>query len=118
MRDRGSVEGDGALQMLRWLGRNPESFLPRQEGAMRDTAQLSTVADFGVLRFAARAIYDALHAQRIDRGMTWRQVAAEAGMPNPDSLTRLRQGGGVGFPLVMRIFAWLEQPAARFVRVS
>jgi hypothetical protein len=103
--------------MLRWLRRSPESFLPGQEDAPLGSAQLPMEGS-GVLRFDTRAIYNALQAQRSDRGMTWVQVTAEAGVPDASSLTRLQKGGRVTFPLVMRITMWLGQLAANFVRVS
>jgi DNA-binding Xre family transcriptional regulator len=118
MSKRRAVEGDGVLQVLRWLGCNPENFLRGSEDARGKAAPLPAVpASAGVLRFDARAIYDALEARRVERGMTWRQVGEAASMV-PSSLTRLQRGGRVGFPHIMRVFAWLGQPAARFVRVS
>jgi transcriptional regulator with XRE-family HTH domain len=120
LRERGTVEGDGVLQMLRWLGRTPESFLRGAASASeaRDDAALPAAPPSGVLRFDARAIHDALEARRAERGMTWQQVAAASGVGSAATLTRLREGGRVAFPQVMRVFAWLGQPAARFVRVA
>lgn len=109
------MEGDGVLQMLRWLGRTPESFVPGWEGPQQTLPQVTSSQ---VLRFDARAIYSALDTQRAERGMTWRQVADEIGGFNAPSLTRLTKGGRVVFPGVMRIFRWLSRPAAHFTRVT
>ena len=49
--------------------------------------------------------------------MTWRQVASDIGVGSAAGLTRLRRRC-VSFPEVMRVFAWLGQPAARFVRIT
>ena len=114
MRERGTAEGDGVLQALRWLGRSPESFL-RDGTVTRGEDEALPAPASGVLRFDARAIHEALEARRVERGMTWRQVASDIGMASAASLTRLREGGRVSFPEVMRIFAWLGQPAARYV---
>jgi len=57
-----------------------------------------------------------LDAQRTARGLTWPQVADEIGGVAPGGLTRLANGGRVGFPEVMRIFRWLGRPAASFTR--
>jgi hypothetical protein len=69
-----------------------------------------------ILRFDAVAIYKALDAQRATRGLSWPQVAREIGGIAPGSLTRLANGGRVGFPEVMRIFRWLGRSAASFTR--
>src|SRR6185437_7130214 len=55
LRERTAVEGDGVLQMLRWLDRAPESFtLGRRAIA---GATLPSVGPGNVLRFDAAAIY-------------------------------------------------------------
>ena len=71
-----------------------------------------------VLRFDARALYAALEAERAARGLAWRAVAAASGVESVGGLTRLRAGGRVMFPEVMRVLAWLGAPAARFVRLE
>jgi hypothetical protein len=109
--------GDGVLQVLRWLGRSPESFLTGESGATEAGTELPPSSAGGVLRFDARQIFKELDAGRAERELTWRQVASETGLANVDRLTRLRRGGRVRFPDVMRVLAWLGKPAARFVRV-
>jgi hypothetical protein len=49
--------------------------------------------------------------------MTWREAATAIGVGSAASLTRLRDGGRVSFPTVMRILAWVGKPAAHFVRL-
>jgi len=114
MRSRAVIDGDGALQILRWLGRTPESFVP----GVQETAALPDVGPDRILRFDAKKIYSALDVQRAERGMTWKQVAEEIGGFSAAMLTRLSQGGRVGFPHVMRIIRWLGRPAAFFTRAS
>lgn len=118
MRERGSLEGDGVLQLLAWLQRTPESFVPGEAGRLREPADLPEVEPHRILRFDTGAIYQALDAKRAERGMTWKQVAAEIGGLNAASLTRLSKGGRTSFPKVMRIFGWLRRPAASFTRIS
>ena len=118
MRVRGSVEGDGVLQMLCWLGRAPESFVPGHPEASAEEATLPRTGPAQTLRFDTGAMYAALDARRLERGMTWRQVANEIGAVNASSLTHLAQGGRVSFPHIMRLFRWLGRPAADFIRVS
>lgn len=118
LRARSSVEGDGVLQMLRWLGRTPESFVPGHPAAATGEATLPRADPSQTLRFDAKAIYAALDSRRLERAMTWQQVAKEIGAVNAAGLTRMAQGGRVSFPSVMRIFGWLGRPAADFIRVS
>jgi hypothetical protein len=115
---RASAEGDGVLAMLRWLDRTPESFVPGHPWANAEAARLPRVTPGQILRFDVQAIHAALDAQRIAKGMTWAQLAREIGGFQASGLTRLADGGRIGFPRVMRIFAWLELPAARFTRKS
>jgi hypothetical protein len=65
MQTRRVVEGDGVLQVLGWLGRSPESFVP---GAS-DGALLPTVPAGGILRFDPQRIYDALNTRRVERNL-------------------------------------------------
>jgi AraC-like DNA-binding protein len=116
-RTRAVMEGDGVLQMLQWLNRTPESFMPDRGESQLAGEPLPQPAPHQTLRFDTKTIYDALEAQRADRGLSWKQVAAEAGL-GASTLTRLSRGGRTAFPHVMRIFRWLSQPAAQFVRVS
>ena len=72
----------------------------------------------GTLRFDVRSLYAALDEARTARGLTWAAVAAASGVGSSAALTRLRAGGRVSFPEVMRMLAWLGAPAARFVRTE
>lgn len=110
-------EGDGILQMLRWLDRTPESFVP---GAAFDpeAAKLPNLPSNRILRFDTKEIHAALDAQRVSRGLTWLQVASEIGGMGASSLMHLENGGRTGFPHVMRIVQWLGQPATQFTRAS
>ena len=118
MPKRGSVEGDGVLQMLLWLDRTPESFVPGHRLAHAPAAALPRLDSHLILRFDAPVIHAALDAQRVARKMTWRQVAEEIGGCTPSSLTSMAKNERVSFPHVMRILAWLGRPAASFTRAS
>jgi hypothetical protein len=102
--------------MLRWLNRAPESFVRGIE--VRHFHKLPAAAAGGVLRFDSAKLYTALDRQRIARGLTWQQVGREIGGASAASLARLKKGGRIGFPGVMRLTRWLEQPAAHFVRIA
>lgn len=106
------------MQMLRWLDRSPESFVPSSQGADAETTKLPYVGPHQILRFDTRNLYSALDAQRLEGGMTWKQVSDQIGGVNAAGLTRLSKGGRGGFPQVMRITRWLGSPAAHFTRAS
>jgi hypothetical protein len=111
------AEGDGVLQMLRWLNRAPESFMSGDAQVDEASARLPEVPLNKVLRFDTRKVYTAVDARRAERNMTWGQVAEETGCSVP-ALTRLSKGGRTVFPAVMRIMRWLGAPASRFTGVS
>ena len=118
MRTRRVVEGDGVLQMLLWLQRTPESFVPGHPQPDADTAELPRPEPDQVLRWNAHALHSALEARRLERGQTWQHVANEIGGCSPATLTRLSQGDRVSLPAVMRIVRWLDRPAASFTRIT
>jgi transcriptional regulator with XRE-family HTH domain len=118
MRSRAQIEGDGVLQMLLWLKRTPESFIPGHKESRVVSLTLPRVGRDRILRFDAVAIHAALDARRVERGLTWAEVAAEIGGFSPAGLTRMAKGGRVGFPSVMRIARWLECPAASLTHAS
>ncbi len=114
IRHRKVAEGDGVLQMLRWLGRAPEEFVPGATVDDQVTALPEADSD-QVLRWDSAALHRAVDERRTARGMSWRQVAGEVGC-GPSALTALARGGRVHFPLVMRIVGWVDRPAAAFIR--
>jgi hypothetical protein len=112
-----AAEGDGVLQMLRWLGRSPESFIPGSPLADDAGALLPDVPPNKVLRFDTRKLHAALNARRIERKMTWAQVAKEARV-GASTLTYLSRASRTWFPGVTRIIRWLNRPVAEFTRAS
>jgi hypothetical protein len=117
-RTKAVAEGDGVLQMLRWLNRTPESFIPGHPQAADEEVALPAVGPHQVLRFDTRKLHAALDAQRQVRGMTWRQVADDIVGVAESSLTHLAKGGRTGFPHVARLAGWLGRPVADFTRIT
>ncbi|HVN94488.1 MAG TPA: hypothetical protein VMT38_12365 [Terracidiphilus sp.] len=111
-----AAEGDGVLQMLLWLNRSPESFVPGHEDDGRASAPLPNMRANQMLRFDTKKLYAALDARRAELGLSWALVAKEIGL-SAASLTYLAKGTRTSFPQVMRITAWLGRPAAEFTRV-
>jgi hypothetical protein len=105
--------------MLLWLRRTPESFVPGFEDADAECYRLREgLAKKMCLRWDTRKLHAALNARRQDRRMTWLQVAQAIGGCTPGMLMNLSKGGRVGFPGVMRMVRWLDQPAAAFTRIA
>lgn len=110
---RWGVEGDGVLQMLLWLDRTPESFVPGHPGAMYPEARLPQVRSHQVLRFDVPSIYARLEVRRNARGLSWKQVAAEiGGLCTAERLKNMAKQRRTSFPYVMRLARWLQCPAA------
>ena len=118
LRNKAICEGDGILQMLLWLRRTPESFVPGVKEASAKRFRLPEVGEEQVLRWDAKALHAALESQRQNKGMTWTEVARQVGAFTPAMLAHLSKGGRVSLPGVMRIVRWLGQPAATFTRAS
>src|SRR5262249_28626527 len=120
MGGKASVTSAVVLQVLRWLGRSPESFLAgRSAPAVAPDASAEALPDIGperILRFDTKAMHAALDEVRRERGLTWRQVASELPGFKEGMLTNLSTGPAIGFPRVMRITQWLDRPAAEFMR--
>lgn len=112
------AEADGVLQMLRWLGRTPESFVPDFPDPDAACFHLPALNMGQTLRWDTQAIYSHLDSRRQSLGLAWKEVAGQIGAVTPGMLTNLGKGGRTSFPAVMRIVRWLAQPAAAFTRIA
>jgi hypothetical protein len=117
LRTRRVVEGDGVLQMLVWLGRSPESFVPHHPLAVAPEAMLPVVGPDRILRWDPPALHRAVDELRVERQLTWAQLASEVGC-SVATLTGLARAQRVAFPGVMAIVGWVGRPAADFTRPS
>jgi hypothetical protein len=109
-----SVTSAVVLQVLRWLGRTPESFLSDPTRSASLEQQLPDAGMDRILRFDTRAIYDALQQERLRRGLTWQQVADEMPGFTPSMLTSLAKGPLIGFPGVIDLNPMDRLPSSRF----
>jgi hypothetical protein len=116
MPEKSSVTSGVVLQVLRWLGRTPESFLAGREAAPRAEEILLEPGPSRILRFDTRALYSALDEERHSRGLSWDELARELPGFTRSMLTNLANGPLIGFPRVMTLTQWLGRPAASFVR--
>jgi hypothetical protein len=118
LKDKPRAEGDGVLQMLLWLGRTPESFVPGRSVADDERCRLPQLKMGQILRWDTKALHAALDSERRARGLTWAGVADQLSGFTAGMLTDLAKGGRIGFPRVMRLTAWLGQPAVTFTRIA
>ena len=117
VRSRSVVEGDGVLQMLLWLDRSPESFVPGHPLGEDPTARLVDPGHGNVLRWDAGVLRAALDLRRTDLSLTWAAVAEQVGC-SATHLTGLRTGVRVTLPFVLRPITWLGRPANAFTHAT
>jgi hypothetical protein len=67
--------GAGPLQMMIWLDRTPESFVPGFRDAYAPRFKLRRLGTKQILRFDTKALYAAVDALRRSKGVTWNEVA-------------------------------------------
>ncbi len=114
MAKQGDTSCQHALFMLRWLGREPESFVP---GATSDTTRtaLPPAGPDKRQRWDLPKLYDSLDARRHEQGLTWPQLAHELRC-TPSQLSGIRRARfAISIKLAMRIVQWLDCPAREFV---
>ncbi|MBX3430541.1 MAG: hypothetical protein KF779_13250 [Hyphomonadaceae bacterium] len=66
-------------------------------------------------RFDARALYDALDAQRQVRGLSWQDVARETGIAAA-TMKRTQDGGRLEVDGMLAMVGWLGRSVESFVR--
>lgn len=107
---KGGLAGNWVVHTLMWLGRTPEEFAP---GHPVPGSPLPRLRQGSLPRWNGEALLAALDARRVERALTWAEAAREIGGYTAGTLRSVRRG--VMFPMVMRLLAWLERPAADFV---
>lgn len=113
---KSSVTSAVVLQLLRWMGDAPESFLQTSPREPLIHERLPHAESNQILRFDTRALYDALDKARMEHRLTWQEVAGELPGFTSSMLTNLKSAPLIGFPRVMLLTQWLGSPAADFVR--
>lgn len=66
-------------------------------------------------RLDVAALYVTLDSERQQRGLSWRQVAQEAGV-GPSTLSRMAQGNRPDVDSFVALVQWLGLPAEQFMR--
>ena len=104
-----------ALFMLRWLNRNPESFLVGMIDGDDLRFALPGAGPDRRLRWSLKLLWATTDDKRRKDGLTWKQLA-EFLACTPNQLTGLRTARfATGMDLAMRIVQWIGRPAADFV---
>jgi len=70
-----------------------------------------------MVRFDAKALYSGLDARRDERGLTWKEVAAEIGVAET-TIRRTKDGGRMEVDGMLAMVHWLGVPVETFVRRS
>ena len=70
-----------------------------------------------MIRFDSKALYVALDERRSALGLSWKQVASEAGV-SVSTLTRTRLGGRLEVDGMLAMVSWLGRSVESFVRGS
>lgn len=102
-----------ALFILRWLNQPPEAFFvnaPADPGTA-----LPAAGKDQRLRWDLEEVYEALNQSRLERQLTWRQLATELGCTEHQIRGLRTARYAIGMRLMMRIVSWLERPAATFI---
>ena len=110
-------EGDGILQMLLWLERTPESFVPGAPADAREE-RLRKLSTTQILRWDTKAIHAAVDVRKAAGRLSWNEVADRIGGCNASGLIRMAKGGRTALPFVLRVVQWLGEPAAKYTRAS
>ena len=104
-----------ALFMLRWLGRNPESFLTGLTDGDDPRFALPPAGPDRRLRWNLKLLSATMDQKRRQDGLTWQQLADLLGCTS-HRLTGLRTARfATGMDLAMRITQWIGRPAADFI---
>jgi hypothetical protein len=109
------IEGNVVLQILQWLNRTPESFVPNHPAPTAAENQLPHTPPDRHLRWDVPSLYAAVNDKRQERALTWKRVAEEVGGCTPAMLTGLATARHLSIVQAMRVTAWLDRPATDFI---
>lgn len=110
-----TMEADGVLAIVRWLGIAPEEFMrPKRKGRFPNTMPAGKM-----WRADTARLYALLQAAKDAHGLTWTDIASAIGTEvSPSSLTRLAKGGRISINLLAALAAWLNEPIDAFTTLT
>ncbi len=112
------LEADGILQMLMWLQRTPESFVPGFRHPDEEQYRLPELDSTHILRVDTTSMYAALNLERLARGLNWKDLAGAFEIGSTSPLTGLAKGGRTSITMLTLVAGWLDKPCVAFTRVS
>ena len=112
------VEADGILQMLIWLRRTPESFIPGFLGADAQCYRLPELDSTQILRVDTKSLFSALNSARITKGLSWKDLDGEFEIGSTSPLTGLAKGGRTSIEMLTLVAGWVGTPCVAFTRAS
>lgn len=117
LKTRKLVEGDGVLQILLWLEKAPESFINGFRHPNANCYKLPMPDRGQVLRWNTDALFEAVMKQCEEMNITLKDASKQIGSYSTAMLSNLKNSKRVGFPHVMDIVIWLNQPAVNFTHI-
>jgi hypothetical protein len=99
----GTMEADGVLAMVTWLGLSCNDFV--RDGRIPPASRRRDMRS--IRRFDARAFFSAVDEKRVASRKTWAQLSSEIHGFTPGMLTRLSKGGRMSIQQVVTLSAWL-----------
>ncbi len=116
---RSTLEVDGVMIILQWLGRRLDDFIVRSSTPSERTHQGDNQPPIPQLyaRFDTIALHAALNRKRAEHGLSWSQVAGQLGL-SVGSIARFTRGGRTSTGTLIPALEWLQQPAETFMQPS
>lgn len=68
-----------------------------------------------MIRFDSRALFAALEAQRVQRGLSWQELSREIGV-SVSTMKRLANGGRLEVDGMLAMVTWLGRTVESFLR--
>ena len=112
------LEADGILQMLIWLQRTPESFVPGFRDADDECYRLPRLESNRILRVDTASLFAALQSQRSARELSWTDLDRQLEIGGTSPLTGLAKGGRTSIKMLTVVAGWLGKPCVAFTRAS
>ncbi|MGE3073158.1 MAG: hypothetical protein AB7N24_03625 [Dehalococcoidia bacterium] len=113
------IQADAVVLVLQWLGRRCDEFVVRPGGGSAPWAGREPLPAPPPLfaRFDTILLHAALDRVRMERGMTWTEVAAELGT-QPGVIARFTKGGRTNAQLMVAAAEWADEPVEALLQPS
>ena len=115
----GYMQADAVVLVLQWLCRRCDEFVVRPAGQRAPWAEREPLPAPPPLfaRFDTIKLHAAMDRVRMERGLTWNEVAAAVGAM-PGQLARFTKGGRTGADLMVAGAEWAGEPVEALLQPS